>query len=159
MHPSKPWTVPVTQLSRREFFSIPLASLFVQKATASPRHAGLAFPTALTHIASHDPTGETAWLGAGQECSECHGLGFITCSACDGTGRWTEASESAGALQREAARQASRCAWCDELGEMVCSWCEGLGLFAPVVRNRGTELQRTGGFLYGRDSWRKKSEH
>lgn len=128
MHPSKPWTVPVTQLSRREFFSIPLASLFVQKAAAPPRHAGLALPTALPHIASHDPTGERAWLGAGEECPDCRGLGLITCPACDGTGRWTEASESAGLVRREAARQAGRCACCNEWGGVACPTCDGIGV-------------------------------
>ena len=74
MHPSKPWTVPVTQLSRREFFSITLASFFVQKA-APPAPRGPRIPTTLPHIASHDPTGERAWLGAGEECPDCRGLG------------------------------------------------------------------------------------
>ena len=117
----------MTHLSRREFFSVPLASLLVGKAPASPHYARLAFPSPVTHGLPHDPTEEAAWHSAGEICPECSGLGLLTCPACDGTGRWTEASESAGVLEREAARQAGRCAWCNEWGEAPCSYCEGSG--------------------------------
>ena len=63
-----------------------------------------------------------------QECPECGGLGRITCPACDGTGMWTEASESAGTYLRESARASGHCAWCDEWGEAACLRCEGVGL-------------------------------
>ena len=43
-------------------------------------------------------------LAIGDECPGCGGWGGVTCPACDGTGVWTEASESAGLYQREAAR-------------------------------------------------------
>jgi DnaJ-class molecular chaperone len=62
-----------------------------------------------------------------QECPECCGLGRITCPACDGTGLWTEASESAGNHQREAARASGHCAWCNEWGEAECTMCAGNG--------------------------------
>jgi DnaJ-class molecular chaperone len=75
-----------------------------------------------------DPPPATPIAPPGEnECSDCRGLGAITCPACDGTGMWTEASEFAGHYQREAARAIGHCAWCDDWGEVRCQRCEGIG--------------------------------
>jgi hypothetical protein len=71
------------------------------------------------------------------ECQECGGLGAVVCPACDGTGRWTEASESAGHYQREAARKLGSCAWCNDSGEAQCQECEGTGLSTFGLASHG----------------------
>ena len=118
----------MTKVSRREFIAISFSPALVRKVAgittathhADPRHEplteGVDFPPA-TPIA---PPGKN-------ECSECRGLGMITCPACDGTGMWTQASELAGHYRREAARAIGHCAWCDDWGEVRCQRCEGTG--------------------------------
>jgi DnaJ-class molecular chaperone len=64
-----------------------------------------------------------------EECTECRGLGSITCPACDGTGLWTEASEAAGLHSREFARVHGHCARCSASGESACPVCEGSGFW------------------------------
>jgi hypothetical protein len=66
------------------------------------------------------------------QCPECGGLGGTVCLACDGTGLWSEASESAGLYERERARRTGHCAWCDERGEAECTLCCGKGVFLTV---------------------------
>ena len=79
-----------------------------------------------TH-ASREAPPEEELFGAEEGCPECGGWCRMICPACDGTTMWTEASESAGLYQREAARRAGHCAWCDEWGEVLCPECEGMG--------------------------------
>ena len=79
-------------------------------------------------------------LATSEQCPECRGLGALTCPACDGTGMWTEASESAGLYQRETARATGHCAWCDEWGEVVCPECEGAGCCAKRVSRPMVEM-------------------
>ncbi len=117
-------------LSRREFLLLPTAAFAV---------------ACLAKTADGVPSAELGELTAGrdalpseaalsfEECPECRGLGRITCPACDGTGLWTEASESAGLYQREAARASGHCAWCDECGESLCYRCAGRGVVATRV--------------------------
>jgi hypothetical protein len=123
-------------LSRREFFSISLAPLIVRKAAAcavaSLHGAGLMSPSPVARVSAQQATERAAWLGTSEGCSECRGLGLITCPACDGTGRWTKASESAGPLRRETARQAGRCAWCNEWGGVACPTCDGVGVVSSL---------------------------
>jgi len=118
----------MNKLTRREFIAIsfiPVLALKAPGCSAPPSHAPdlIALSSAIDAPAS--PAGETpATIG---ECPECCCLGAITCPACDGTGMWTEASESAGLYQREAARANGHCAWCDECGEAACPDCLGRG--------------------------------
>lgn len=58
------------------------------------------------------------------ECDNRLGRGVVLCSACEGTTRWTEISESAGQYQREAVRLSERCPFCNEWGEAVCTTCD-----------------------------------
>lgn len=117
-------------LSRREFLLVSLLPAFMGT-------VGRGQTSARVLLAPEQATGagqgqsvdlEASW----QECLECRGLGLITCPACDGTGLWTEASESAGLYQREAARTSGHCAWCNEWGEAECSDCLGTGSYAAV---------------------------
>jgi hypothetical protein len=76
-------------------------------------------------------------------CLECCGLGRTFCLACDGTGLWSEASESAGLYEREWAERTGRCAWCNEWGEAECTLCDGRGaiLLAEASFIGGEELE------------------
>lgn len=110
-------------LSRREFLFVCLGPALVGPAIAVSALAGPQTQTA-------KPAEGASASGAGLdfvECAQCRGLGRITCPACDGTGMWTEASESAGLYQREAARTSGHCAWCDESAEAACAVCCGTG--------------------------------
>jgi hypothetical protein len=62
------------------------------------------------------------------QCFACGGRLSVSCWACDGTGIWNAASESAGLYQREAAQRGGYCAWCDGTGEVECRFCEGTGV-------------------------------
>ena len=110
-------------LSRRDFLglsvALPLFPLAVRASAAVAEHAPHASEPA--ESAATPPKMDFA------ECPECRGIGIITCPGCDGTGMWTEASESAGLYQREAARTSGHCAWCNEWGEAECTVCQGVG--------------------------------
>jgi hypothetical protein len=115
-----------TRISRRNFFALSLAPAFGRVLGAA----------VLVHGEASCPAGgieeeceETAHF---RECRECQGWGRTTCPACDGTGCWTVASESAGLYEREAARRLGHCAWCDEWGEAECTSCNGVGSIAAV---------------------------
>jgi hypothetical protein len=120
----------MTKISRREFIAFSFVPILVGKAgavaAASPHHADSMVSLAPeTPALPPAPTEEL--LGAREECSDCRGLGIVVCPACDGTGMWNEASESAGIHQREAARAKGHCAWCYEWGEITCQACDGTG--------------------------------
>ena len=111
-------------LSRRRFLGVFLAlPLF----PAADRGGAAAVPESYVHVPGTVEDGDLPPETEFAECPECRGLGIITCPACDGTGRWTEASESAGLYQREAARATGHCAWCNEWGEVTCRECESCG--------------------------------
>lgn len=113
--------------SRREFFSTVVA-LFAGKPLL---HAFLTPPLAdCTFVLDPVRSGPTL-SDAIEDCPECAGFAKLVCPACDGTRMWTEASESAGLYQREAARHAGHCAFCDEWGEAICPQCEGTGVRQP----------------------------
>src|ERR1035441_9275056 len=113
------------QVTRRQFLINTLAPLVVGKPALQ---ALLNRPLVESRPYASDPAPpEEEPYGAGDGCPKCQGGGKLICPACDGTGRWTEASESAGLYQREAARHAGHCAWCDEWGEIMCPECEGMG--------------------------------
>jgi DnaJ-class molecular chaperone len=115
----------MNKLSRRAFFIIASIPFLVAKAVASAaaisHHTGMSLPP------SAEDGSAVEGYATSSECSACRGLGAITCPACDGTGMWTEASESAGLHQREAARASGHCAWCNDRGEAVCMDCSGIG--------------------------------
>ena len=116
----------MTKLSRRRFFASALAPL-----TVGIFRAPLHCPPAESPAAASDAALDQGRLpDATEPCKECDGWGRLLCPACDGTLRWTQASEYAGLYQREAARLADRCAWCDEWGEIECPRCEGMGVAA-----------------------------
>lgn len=115
----------MTKLSRREFIAIPFVPILVGSGAAFPLRANFPVPS-LQKTPGCPPAPEDSLLSEPEDCPACHGLGRITCQACDGTRMWTEASESAGLYQREAARRADHCAWCDEWGEIICPECEGV---------------------------------
>jgi hypothetical protein len=128
--------MPVTS-SRREFMvgllGAGLASRLPIEVPAHRAAFGVAAPSA---IGGFEASSSDVWRG---ECPECRGLGRITCPACDGTGMWTEASESAGLYQRESARAAGHCAWCNEWGEVACPSCDGGGggvISSPADRRK-----------------------
>lgn len=135
-------------LSRREFFFVCLAPALVGATAAANAPDG-----SQTEAGTAESRASAGAAGlAFHECPECRGLGKITCSACDGTGLWTEASESAGLYQREAGRATDHCAWCNERGEGVCRRCEGagsngkLGFQAPLWDVDWLHVTTTGGF-------------
>jgi hypothetical protein len=116
-------------LTRRHFLELTAAlpllpATVVGSRAVSPSHA----EPGLTQQESVEPPPHLAF----EECPECRGLGRVTCPACEGTGLWTEASESAGLYQREAARASGHCAWCDEWGETECWNCFGTGSDSPA---------------------------
>jgi hypothetical protein len=117
----------MTKLSRRQFFASALAPFAVGTILA---------PLRCPPAESPDPASDAALDQEGlpdatEPCKDCDGWGRLICPACDGTGRWSDASESAGLHQREAARSANHCAWCDEWGEIQCPQCEGMAVAAP----------------------------
>jgi hypothetical protein len=120
----KACAMPVTS-SRREFMAGLLGAGLAPRLPVEvpPRRAAVGAP-APSAVGGFEASPSDVWRG---ECTECRGMGMITCPACDGTGMWTEASESAGLYQREAARRTGHCAWCNEWGEVVCSGCDGSG--------------------------------
>lgn len=111
-------------LSRRRFLSILLAATPAPLALGDRLDCVRRFGGGILHGLADAGNGPDGRLG---ECAECRGLGAVICPACDGTGRWTEPSESAGLYRREAARSLGHCAWCNESGEASCSKCEGSG--------------------------------
>jgi len=115
----------MNKLSRREFFAITSLPILVAKAAASA--AAFGHDVGLSAPPSVGESYAVEEYATSRECPECNGLGAITCPACDGTGMWTEASESAGLYQREAARASGHCAWCNDWGEAVCMDCDGTG--------------------------------
>jgi hypothetical protein len=115
----------MTRFSRRKFIAIAFAPILVGKGAASPPSTDYPLPS--VHETPTLPLAPAdALFGEHHECTECHGYALLTCPACDGTGMWTEASESAGLYQREAARHAGHCAWCEE-GQVPCPECDGIG--------------------------------
>jgi hypothetical protein len=62
------------------------------------------------------------------QCSGCGGFGSTVCLACDGTGLWSEASNSAGLYERRWAEMTGHCAWCNEWGRAKCALCDGRGV-------------------------------
>jgi len=113
------------ELSRREFLLFPaiaIAAASLGKATDA------SYPSASAAFRTGGEAFPSEYALSFEECTECRGHGIITCPACDGTGLWTEASESAGLYQREAARASEHCAWCNEWGEAPCPTCSGTGI-------------------------------
>ena len=117
-----------SSLSRRRFLGVFLA---LPLAPVGGRGGATAACERWLRVSETAESGDTPLETEFAECPECHGLGWIVCPACDGTGRWTETSESAGLYQREAARLLGRCAWCNEWGEVGCLECEGVGRATP----------------------------
>jgi hypothetical protein len=123
-------------LSRRDFLilsSVVCASARGGMASASPALLSNELRPRLHDLPS---AGEKLF----EECPQCGGLGRITCPACDGTGLWTQASESAGLYQRESARASGHCAWCDEWGEVDCTAC---GRTGSILRAHNSPPFRT----------------
>ena len=114
------------KLSRREFLALSITPFFVPAtaaiAAASSHVDGLPVDPQSSDAPAAQPDEDFA---VDYECPECDNWGALTCPACDGTGMWTEHSESAGLYQREAARALGHCAWCNEWGEVECPECEG----------------------------------
>ncbi len=98
---------------------------------ASTHNATLSALPSSNDIADAQPEEE---LAAGDECTGCGGWGAITCPSCDGIEMWTEAGESPGLNQRDAARTLEHCACCIEWGEVICP---------DYVEVRGESRQRT----------------
>lgn len=112
-------------LTRREFLLLPCLALAAVGLGTERIYARVPALRDSPTAREADPSAATPHL---EECSECRGIGRITCAACDGTGMWTEASESAGLYQRQPARASGHCAWCDEWGETACPNCDALGI-------------------------------
>jgi len=117
------------KLTRRGFLAISCIPIVVLEAAA--RAAASSNDAGLSVLNSAMDTPDLAvdeGFATSEQCPQCGGLGAITCPACDGTGLWTEASESAGLYQREAARATGHCAWCNDWGEAMCPDCSGIGV-------------------------------
>jgi hypothetical protein len=99
-----------------------LVPAVVATIAASGHYHGLSAPP--SH--SDAPAALAEELAAGDECPGCGSWAAITCPAGDDSGMWTEASESAGLYQREAACALDHCAWCNEGGEVQYPACEGI---------------------------------
>jgi hypothetical protein len=118
----------IEALTRREFLAFSLAGAVGQ--AIWPKAEMLTGVLCGAHHRPVDkPDDPPPW---GTVCSECGGLGVMTCPECDGTASWTGASENVGLWQRESARACGRCAWCNEWAEVVCRQCEGTGVTAEV---------------------------
>jgi anaerobic selenocysteine-containing dehydrogenase len=117
----------MNNLSRREFLALSFTPVLVPAvgafAAASSNDAGLSILPPSSDATAAQPEEDFAIVDV---CPGCGGRGGITCPACDGKGMWTEASESAGLYQREAARSTGHCAWCNDWGEAECPDCEGM---------------------------------
>jgi len=118
------WWAMVGKISRRQFLILSCASALAPGLMASEAPRSVHPEADPGFSETPDPLAAPAFP---DECPECRGLGMINCPACDGTGMWTEASETAGLYQRESARTSGHCAWCNEWGETACPSCDGLG--------------------------------
>jgi hypothetical protein len=117
----------VGKLTRRVFLSfigaLPLIHAVSPKMSSSVQGQGSESLKWLDEIDYVEQDSVQNW------CPECGGgLGPKYCQACDGTGLWSEASESAGLYNREWARKTGKCAWCIEGVDAVCTLCEGRGV-------------------------------